>query len=114
MIIHDLSEEKLYLDHLESYIDEIWYKYFDYGYDGGGNLIARKGDKFIHYDLGHCSCNGPTDNICEEDFDKIGLSFIELEKKFLINKEFYESEMKDIFDKMITQQREYKLSNILK
>jgi hypothetical protein len=101
MIIHNLSEEELYLESYESYIDEIWYQYFDYGYDGGGNLIARKGDKYVHYVLGYCYLFiGPTEDICENDFDRIGLSLEEFEKKFSVNREYYETEMKVFFDKI--------------
>ena len=54
-------------------IDEIWYYYVNGGYDGGGQLLLRKGDKYHLHDMGHCSCYGPTDrlNIQWCDFDEL-------------------------------------------
>lgn len=52
------------LDDLESQnIDEIWYWYAWVSYEGFGELIARKGERYDRFDLGHCSCYGPTDHI---------------------------------------------------
>jgi hypothetical protein len=61
MIINSIGDD---IDHLavESFDwDEVWYDYGMGYYDGGGALLARKGDQFTLFDLGHCSCYGPED-----------------------------------------------------
>lgn len=43
--------------------DMIVYSYNDYGYEGSGFMIGRKGRKYFYHEMSHCSCNGPLDNI---------------------------------------------------
>lgn len=73
MIIHeydqDLNPCKVYLAEYELELidaDEIWY-WYEYGnYEGSGQMIARKGNMFLHHDMSHCSCFGPTDNFPDD------------------------------------------------
>jgi hypothetical protein len=44
-------------------LDEIWYWYWAGGYEGGGQLLMRRGDQYDIHDMGHCSCYGPTDSV---------------------------------------------------
>lgn len=42
-------------------VDEVWYQY-EYGsYEGYGYALLRKGEFYELYDMGHCSCYGPTE-----------------------------------------------------
>lgn len=50
-------------------VDEFWYWYENYGYEGGGWLVARKGEKWGTANLGHCSCYGPEEAISEMTLD---------------------------------------------
>lgn len=56
---HELSELR------EQGINEAWYYYLLAPYEGSGLLIARKGNLFCEYDLGHCSCYGPEEALSE-------------------------------------------------
>jgi hypothetical protein len=42
-------------------VEEIWYWYQSGSYEGSGQLLMRIGNKYALEDLGHCSCNGPTE-----------------------------------------------------
>lgn len=75
----------------EAGFEEIWYWYGSGCYEGSGELIARKGNLYDIYDLGHCSCYGPVDDI--GNFN--GVSLTELKDK--MSKEYYE-EVKELFD----------------
>jgi hypothetical protein len=55
-------------------VEEIWYWYQTGSYEGSGQLLMRIGNEYDLIDLGHCSCNGPT-----EDVTFNGSSFNELE-----------------------------------
>ena len=44
-------------------VDLFVYGYKDFGYDGSGMAIWRQGRKYGYSYLGHCSCNGPLDEI---------------------------------------------------
>lgn len=39
------------------------YSYQYESYEGSGFAAWKKGDKYFYHELGHCSCNGPTDGI---------------------------------------------------
>lgn len=53
-------------------VDEIWYHYFTGSYEGSGQIILKKGDKFYQHDCSHCSCYGPTENISlNKGFDSL-------------------------------------------
>lgn len=39
------------------------YSYATGSYDGSGFAVWRKGNDWFYSDLGHCSCNGPTEDI---------------------------------------------------
>lgn len=63
---------------IEDFIGEL--KHFDwliysYGtgcYEGSGNMIWKKDNKFFHHDMGHCSCYGWEENISDEKgFDSL-------------------------------------------
>ena len=43
-------------------VDEAWYWYASGSYEGSGQILMRKGDKYDIHDMGHCSCYGPTEN----------------------------------------------------
>jgi hypothetical protein len=62
MIINSIGTDEIDHDTVESFEwDEVWYDYESGYYDGGGAILARKGDQFVLFDLSHCSCNGPED-----------------------------------------------------
>lgn len=61
---YDLSDLDSDVDVLvEAGVDEIWYWYAVGSYEGSGQMILRRRDRFWHHDLGHCSCYGPVDHI---------------------------------------------------
>lgn len=39
------------------------YAYKNYGYEGSGFAVFKKGEQWFYQELGHCSCNGPLDNV---------------------------------------------------
>lgn len=39
------------------------YSYEGGSYDGSGFSVGKIGDKWFYHELGHCSCNGPTDGV---------------------------------------------------
>ena len=45
------------------YLDEVWYWYACGRYEGMGDMLIRRGDKYYLHDMGHCSCYGPTEHI---------------------------------------------------
>lgn len=62
---YELSELSEYdINHLEKAgIEEAWYWYGSGSYEGNGQMLMRKGDKFDIHDMGHCSCYGPVEDI---------------------------------------------------
>lgn len=40
---------------------EVRYFYENHGYEGSGSMLLRVNDLWHYWDLGHCSCNGPTE-----------------------------------------------------
>ena len=44
-------------------LDEIWYWYGVGDYEGAGQLLMRKGEKYDLHDMGHCSCYGPVEEV---------------------------------------------------
>ena len=40
---------------------EVRYHYEDGGYDGRGATLLKVSDLWYYHDMGHCSCNGPTE-----------------------------------------------------
>jgi hypothetical protein len=63
------------------------YQYKSESYEGSGMAIWRKNDKWSYSRLGHCSCNGPTDTINEDDKAKFSLEDV---IKILENDYLYE------------------------
>jgi len=43
--------------------DLMVYAYKNGGYDGSGFAAFKKGEQWFYQELGHCSCNGPLENI---------------------------------------------------
>lgn len=43
--------------------DFLVYDYENGGYEGNGFAAWKKGDDWFYHELGHCSCNGPMDNV---------------------------------------------------
>lgn len=70
-------------------IDEIWYNYEAGGYEGSGQMIARKGDLYTHHDLSHCSCYGPLEN-----FELENMEWDALVARLQANPEYYNKEIK--------------------
>lgn len=52
------------------------YAYKHEGYEGSGVAVWRKDDKWSYQYLGHCSCNGPTENLRTSDTAKFTLEDI--------------------------------------
>jgi len=48
-------------------IDEVWYWYVSGSYEGSGQMIIRKEDKYYLHNMSHCSCYGPLDEIDMSD-----------------------------------------------
>lgn len=44
-------------------IDAAWYWYVSESYEGAGQLLMRRGDKYDVHNMGHCSCYGPTEHV---------------------------------------------------
>jgi hypothetical protein len=44
-------------------VDEIWYWYYNGGYDGQGQMLVRIGDLYWLHDMNHCSCYGPLEKL---------------------------------------------------
>lgn len=77
-------------------IDEIWYYYFNMGYEGSGVALLRIGDLYSNANLGHCSCNSPQDGMYDCKLD----SYIPIDKlKEVMTKEL-NNEMEPIFNFM--------------
>ena len=66
-----------YLKPLE--LDEIWYWYKAGSYEGNGQLLMRRGTEYDLEDMGHCSCNGPTELVSfkENSFEELEASLTE-------------------------------------
>ena len=60
----ELSESEL--EPLGS-LDEVRYYYAYSSWEGSGLALLRRGTQWCLYDLGHCSCYGPTYCYSEED-----------------------------------------------
>ena len=43
-------------------VDEVWYWYASGSYEGQGQILMRKDDKYDIHDMGHCSCYGPLEH----------------------------------------------------
>lgn len=52
---------------------KVWYWYTTGSYEGSGQLLALdSAGKYHVHDMGHCSCNGPTDGFSTSDpFDSL-------------------------------------------
>ncbi len=72
------------------------YKYKDGGYDGSGFAIWRNGDKFGYQEMGHCSCNGPLEDIKTSSNALFTLEEIEA----LAEKNFYKEEGAEVVSEM--------------
>lgn len=59
-------------------IDEAWYWYATAPYEGSGQILMRKGDKYDIHDMGHCSCYGPLERAV---FNGIYSSLAEIQQK---------------------------------
>lgn len=71
------------------------YKYEEASYEGNGFAAWRKNDKYYYHELGHCSCNGPTDNI--QSSKNAPLTLEELEK---IAEKNYGDYAKEVYEYM--------------
>lgn len=74
----ELSEHDLSTTYSAPFIGKIEadvfiYSYDDGGYGGSGVAVWRKGRKWSYQYLGHCSCNGPTEDIRTSDAAKFSL-----------------------------------------
>lgn len=69
------------------------YKYRSGPYDGSGFAAWRKGDKYFYHELGHCSCNGPTDGIGNSK--NMGISLVELKR---LEDKYNEEYMKPVIE----------------
>lgn len=50
-------------------IVEAWYTYGYGSYEGGGHMIAKNIEgKWAYFDLGHCSCYGPCEDLDAKAF----------------------------------------------
>jgi len=45
------------------HLDEIWYFYASGSYEGNGMILMKKGELYDVYNMGHCSCYGPLENV---------------------------------------------------
>lgn len=77
----DIERVKKALPEAEWFI----YNYSNGGYDGTGFALWKQGNKYGYTYLGHCSCNGPV-----EDLDSILYTITEIRK--LADKKNYEWE----------------------
>lgn len=68
----EISEEDLRVVPFDLFI-----YYYEYGcYDGSGIAVWRKGKKWSYSGLGHCSCYGPTENLCQDSKAQFSLEEI--------------------------------------
>lgn len=86
---HELDASDLSIGYKEPYIgkikaDVLIYAYEDYGYDGSGVAVWRNNGEWSYQYLGHCSCDGPTEDIHNADKAKFSLEEI---KNILSSKE---------------------------
>jgi len=56
--------------------DILIYSYESYGYEGSGVAVWRNNGKWAYQYLGHCSCNGPTEDMRTSDNAKFTLEQI--------------------------------------
>ncbi len=60
----DYELEYVYRNNPEAFV----YSYGTGFYEGSGNALMFAGGKWRYFNLGHCSCNGPTESIdCSSD-----------------------------------------------
>lgn len=64
--------------------DFLVYDYENGGYEGSGFAAWKKGDNWFYHELGHCSCNGPMDNV--QSSAKIPVT---LEQVIALSEDFY-------------------------
>lgn len=74
----ELGESDLSLTYNAPYVGKVEadifiYSYYIDGYEGSGVGVWRKNGKWSYQYLGHCSCNGPTENIRTSDAAKFTL-----------------------------------------
>ena len=72
---HEFTESEI-SDVLKLGFEIFIYSYEHGGYEGSGFAAWKKGRKYFYHQLGHCSCNGPTDQI--EQSAKVGITFKQL------------------------------------
>jgi len=72
--------------------DKVWYYYHTGWYDGSGQMIILKAGKYALYDMGHCSCYGPTDSLnrIEKWFDSLD------ELKNSCSKDYYKEDIEKL------------------
>ena len=66
--------EAVYLEKFEEIdFDECWYWYLEGCYCGVGHILFRSGYEYRLYEINHCSCYGPIENINNEldDYENI-------------------------------------------
>lgn len=60
--LNELVDYELnYLNQFE--LDEIWYWYAEGYYEGSGMILMKKGELYDVFNMGHCSCYGPLNNV---------------------------------------------------
>jgi hypothetical protein len=75
----ELSESDLSLSYSSPFVgkveaDLLIYSYENGGYEGSGVAVWRHKGKWAYDYLGHCSCNGPTENMRQADNMKLTLA----------------------------------------
>jgi len=58
-------DEEYDLSKIPSTVEEIWYWYKSGSWEGMGQMILKDANGYYLWDLGHCSCYGPLDDIEE-------------------------------------------------
>ena len=88
---YDIERVKKQLPEIEWFV----YNYRDFGYDGSGMALWKKGEQYGYTYMGHCSCNGPL-----EDLDSIYYSWEEISRLANNDKNWDWTEYgKDVFKK---------------
>lgn len=74
-IIKTTSSEELDVYELKNVnkLEADWfvYRYWHESYEGSGMAIWKKDGKYFYCNLGHCSCNGPTEDLSSIPYDSL-------------------------------------------
>ena len=68
MNIHQIgTDETFQPDNFSDAVTDVWHNYQSGSYDGSGWMIVRYADgRWDCINMGHCSCNGPLDDLKAE------------------------------------------------